>query len=62
VNIEIMRAFVRLRQLVQSNAVLARKLAGLERKMDGKFRTVFEAIRGLMAPPSLPKRRIGFDT
>ena len=62
VNIEIMRAFVRLRQLLQSNAALARKLAALENKMDGQFRVVFHAIRGLVVPPSQPKRRIGFGS
>lgn len=61
VNIEIMRAFVRLRQMLASNAELARKLAALERKYDGQFRIVFEAIRQLMAPPEPKnKRPIGF--
>ena len=59
VNVEIMRAFVRLREMLQSNAELARKLAALERKYDARFRVVFEAIRQLMAPPSR-KRPIGF--
>ena len=62
VNIEIMRAFVRLRQLLQSNADLGRKLAALEKKMDSQFRVVFDAIRRLMVPPSPPKRRIGFGS
>jgi hypothetical protein len=61
VNIEIMRAFVQLRRMLDSNAELARKLADLERKYDGKFSVVFEAIRQLMAPPAAGKRRtIGF--
>ena len=51
VNIEIMRAFVRLRQLLASNAGLARKLEALERKYDAQFKVVFDAIRQLMAPP-----------
>lgn len=60
VSIEIMRAFVRLRQVLASHKVLARKLAALEKKYDVQFKAVFEAIRQLMAPP-LPKRRgIGF--
>jgi hypothetical protein len=61
VNIEIMRAFVRLRALLASNADLARKLAALEKKYDAQFRAVFDAIRELMVPPE-PKlrRRIGF--
>jgi phage host-nuclease inhibitor protein Gam len=50
VNIEIMRAFVRLRQMLQQNTELARKLAALERKYDGQFKMVFEAIRDLMTP------------
>jgi hypothetical protein len=60
VNIEIMRAFVRLRRMLQQNAELARKLAVLERKCDARFKTVFEAIRELMTPPERPKRQIGF--
>jgi hypothetical protein len=61
VNIEIMRAFVRLRALLASNADLARKLAALERKYDAQFKVVFDVIRELMAPSSLPPRRqIGF--
>jgi hypothetical protein len=50
VNIEIMRAFVRLRQLLATHADLARKLAELERRYDAKFRVVFDAIRQLMEP------------
>jgi hypothetical protein len=61
VNIEIMRAFVRLRQMLQTNADLARKLAVLEKKYDAQFKAVFDAIRGLMTPPERPKRRIGFS-
>ncbi len=47
VNIEIMRAFVRLPQLLASNTELARKLAALERKYDAQFKVVFDAIRAL---------------
>jgi len=60
VNIEIMRAFVRLRRLLQSNKELAAKLAELETKYDGQFKIVFDAIRELMTPPETPKRTIGF--
>ena len=60
VNVEIMRAFVRLRQMLASNEDLARKLAALEKKYDSQFRVVFEAIRELMAPPTPKKRKIGF--
>ena len=60
VNIEIMRAFVRLRRMLASNAALARKLADLEKKYDAQFKVVFDAIRQLMAPPEFKKRKIGF--
>lgn len=58
-NIEIMRAFVRLRELIASHDDLVRKLAGLERKYDGQFQMIFEAIREIMSPPEPPMRRIG---
>jgi hypothetical protein len=60
VNVEIMRAFVRVRRLLVSDADLARKLADLERKYDAQFKVVFDAIRQLMAPPPKPRRSIGF--
>jgi len=62
VNIAIMRAFVRLRELLLTNAKLARKLAELERKYDSQFQAVFDAIRQLMTPPPMdpPRREIGF--
>jgi hypothetical protein len=61
VNVEIMRAFVRLRRLLANHADLARKLDELEKKYDVQFRVVFDAIRELMAPTEVPeKRRIGF--
>ncbi len=61
VNIEIMRAFVRLRQMLSSNAELSRKLATLEKKYDIQFKAVFEAIRELMTPLEPKKiRPIGF--
>lgn len=59
VNIEIMRTFVRLRQLMATHEDLARKLNALERKYDAQFKVVFDAIRELMRPPEPPKRRIG---
>jgi len=62
VNIEIMRAFVQLRRILTSNAALARKLDELERKYDGQFQAVFQAIRQLMTPTHLPGPRIGFKT
>jgi hypothetical protein len=60
VNVEIMRTFVRLRQMLQQNTELARKLAALEKKYDAQFKVVFDAIRELMTPPVPSKRRIGF--
>lgn len=63
INIEIMRAVVRLREMILSNKDLARKLDALERKFeshDVHIRSLFEAIRQLMAPPEPKKRRIGF--
>lgn len=61
VNIEIMRAFVRLRQMIVSNASLARKLDDLEKKYDAQFKVVFDAIRQLVAPPDKPRKKIGFS-
>jgi ORF6N domain-containing protein len=60
VNIGIMRAFVKLRQMLASNAGLAHKLDAMEKKYDAQFKVVFDAIRQLMSPPAKPKREIGF--
>lgn len=61
VNIEIMRAFVRLRQMLASNAELSQKLSALEKKYDIQLKAVFEAIRELMTPLEPRKKRpIGF--
>jgi hypothetical protein len=66
VNIEIMRAFVRLRRVLAANAELAERLNELERRVekhDEQFVHVIRAIRQLMEPPpDPPKRRIGFAT
>ena len=62
VNIAIRRTFVRLREMLLSNADLARKLSALEKKYDAQFKVVFDAIRELMIPPEKPKRRIGFHS
>ena len=60
-NVEIMRAFVRLRGLISSNAELTRRLNDLESKYDRQFKVVFEAIRELMDPPPAARRKqIGF--
>jgi len=63
VNIAIMRAFVKLREMLLSNEDLNRKLSALERKFgehDENFKVVFAALRKLMSPPDKPRRRIGF--
>jgi len=60
VNIEIMRTFVRLRRILASHADLAHKLEALEKKYDIQFRSVFDAIRQLMAPPVKGEKQIGF--
>jgi phage regulator Rha-like protein len=60
-SVHVVRAFVRLRQILASNAELARKLAALENKYDAQFKVVFDAIRQLMSPPpAKPRREIGF--
>jgi hypothetical protein len=56
-----MRTFVQLRRALGANAELARKLDALEAKYDARFKIVFQAIRELMTPRRLPKRRIGFS-
>lgn len=61
VNVQIMRAFVKLREMLSTHRDLAKKLAELEQKYDRQFSVVFDAIRKLMEPPAVPKkRRIGF--
>ena len=63
VNIEIMRAFVRLREVMATNRELAQKLGELERKVAGhdeEIQTIFEAIRQLITPPEPPRKEIGF--
>ena len=60
VNIQIMRAFVRLRHVLASNAALAKKLSELEAQYDEQFEVVFDALRDLMRPPPAARKRIGF--
>ncbi len=60
VNIAIMRTFVQLRHLMDTNRDLARKVEALEKKYDEQFAEVFAAIKELIAPPAPPKRQIGF--
>ena len=66
-NVYVVRAFVKLRELLASNKDLARKLAALERslvaldlKTRRQFKEVYEAIRALMNPPQPKRRSIGF--
>ncbi len=61
VNILIIRAFIKLREMIVSQKDLVRRLDDLEKKYDGQFKIVFDALRSLMAPPMKPKRKIGFD-
>jgi hypothetical protein len=61
VNIQIMRAFVKLNQMLASNVELARKVDEMEKKYDRQFKIVFDAIRKLMTPPPVPlPKPIGF--
>ena len=60
VNIEIIRHFVRLREIAASNAHLTRQLDALERKYDGQFAVVFDAIKRLIRPPIPRRKSIGF--
>jgi hypothetical protein len=60
VNIEIMRTFVKLRQMLASNTELSRRLDQLESKYDRQFKVVFDAIRQLMSPPARDRKQIGF--
>jgi phage regulator Rha-like protein len=59
-SVQVVRAFVKLRQMLASNAELARKLDAMEKKYDAQFKVVFDAIRKLMSPPETKRREIGF--
>lgn len=60
VNIQIMRTFVRLREILASHEELARKLDALEQKYDKQFKVVFDALRELMTPPKKERKVAGF--
>jgi hypothetical protein len=60
VNIAIIRTFVQLRRLMDSNRDLGRKIEALEKKYDEQFTAVFAAIKQLIAPPVAPRKQIGF--
>jgi hypothetical protein len=59
-SVYVVRAFVRLRQMLSTHTDLARRLEELEQKYDSQFKIVFDAIRALMAEPEQTKRKIGF--
>ena len=59
-SVQVVRAFVRLRQMLASNAELSRKLIALEKKYDRQFKVIFDAIRELMTPPVPKQKEIGF--
>jgi hypothetical protein len=61
-SVQIVRAFIRLREAMGAHRDLARKLEALERKYDGQFKVVFQALRQIMAPAAPKTRRIGFRT
>jgi hypothetical protein len=58
--VEIINAFVRLRQMALSVENLARKVNTLEKKYDSQFKIIFDAVRELMQPPDPPRKKIGF--
>ena len=60
VNIQIMRTFSKLRQMLETHKELKKKIEEMERKYDGQFKVVFDALRELLAPPIKPKPQIGF--
>jgi hypothetical protein len=59
-SIQIVKAFIKLREMLASNAALARKIRAMEKKYDQQFKVVFEAIYKLMEPPQKERRKIGF--
>ncbi|MFA6091915.1 MAG: ORF6N domain-containing protein [Elusimicrobiota bacterium] len=59
-SVKVVRAFVRLREMLTANKDLSRRLDALESRYDSQFKTVFDAIRELMSPPADPPKRIGF--
>ncbi len=62
VNIQIMRTFTKLREIIMTHKDLQRKIEDIERKYDQQFKVVFDAIKQLLTPPEKPKRQIGFHT
>jgi len=60
VNIQIMRTFSKIRQMIDTHKDLRRKIEEMERNYDRKFKTIFDALRELLQAPAPPKRKIGF--
>ena len=60
-SVMVVRAFIRLRRMALSVEGLARKVLEFEKKYDRQFKVVFDAVRQLMSPPELPRKRIGFN-
>ena len=60
VNIQIMRTFTKLRQIITSHKILLKKIEEMERRYDRQFKVVFDAIRSIIEPPIKPKAKIGF--
>ncbi len=61
-NIQIMRAFTKIREMLQTHKDLWRKIEEMEKKYDHQFMAVFDALRQLLQPPEKPKRKIGFHS
>ena len=61
ISVFVVRAFVKMREMVVSNKEIVRRLDNLEKKYDSQFKVVFDALRALMSQPIKPKRKIGFD-
>jgi phage regulator Rha-like protein len=59
-SVHVVRAFVKLRELISTHTQLAKKIADLEKRYDHQFKIVFDAIRALMMPPNKPQKKIGF--
>jgi len=59
-SVQVVRAFVKMRNMLASNAELSKKIESLEKKYDAQFKSVFDAIKRLMLPPDRPKGGIGF--
>jgi len=62
VNIQIIRTFTNLREILATNQQLRKKIKSMEKKYDKRFRVVFDAIRQLLSTGEEPKRKIGFKT